>query len=149
MNNILFFISNNLVLSGMWFFFLNIIIFLIFKQFYLKAKIINNFDAIKLINKKNANIIDTRSLELYNTGHILNAIHLPLKDLSCEKIKKLNLSIITPIILIIHSSNNNKYIKKFIDNGINDIYVLKNGMNTWTLENLPTIKNKNNNFKKL
>ncbi|QCI16893.1 rhodanese-like domain-containing protein [Buchnera aphidicola (Aphis helianthi)] len=146
MNNILFFISNNLALSAIWLFFLIIIVVLIYKQFYLKEKIINNLDAIKLINEKNATIIDTRSLELYNTGHILNAIHIPLNDISFKKIKELNLSTVVPVILIIHSSNNNnKYIKKFIDNGISNIYILKNGMEAWNTENLPVITNKNNN----
>lgn len=143
MNNILFFISNNLILSGIWFLLLSIITILIFKKFYLKAKIINNFDAIKLINRQNAHVIDTRSLELYNSGHILNAIHIPLTQISCKKIKKFNLSNLIPIIIIVNSlENNNKYIKKFIDNGIKNIYILKNGMNSWNLENLPVIKNK-------
>ncbi|QFQ32797.1 rhodanese-like domain-containing protein [Buchnera aphidicola (Aphis fabae)] len=142
MNNILLFISNNLILSTLWFCLLSIIIFLTFKQFYLKAKLINSFYAINLINKKNAKIIDTRSLELYNSGHILNAIHIPLKKISFKKIQELNLSTVIPVILIIHSSsNNNKYIKNFMDNGIKNIYILKNGMDSWNMENLPVIKN--------
>ncbi|QIQ41111.1 MAG: rhodanese-like domain-containing protein [Buchnera aphidicola (Aphis urticata)] len=142
MNNILFFISNNFILSTIWFFLLNIIIFLIFKQLYCKAKIINNFYAIKLINERNAKIIDTRSLELYNTGHIVNAIHIPLNNISLKKIQELNLSTLNPVILIINASEqNNKYIKKFIDNGIKNIYILKNGMEAWNIENLPIITN--------
>jgi len=121
---------------------LNITIFLIFKQFFLKAKIINNFYAIKLINERNAKIIDTRSLELYNAGHIVNAIHIPLNNISLKKIQELNLSTLRPVILIINSSEkNNKYIKKFIDNGIKNIYILQNGMDAWNIENLPVITN--------
>ncbi|WP_343154299.1 rhodanese-like domain-containing protein [Buchnera aphidicola] len=143
MDNILFFISNNLILSIIWFSLLGVIFSLFFKQFFFKTKIINNFYAIKLINEKNANIIDTRSVELYNTGHILNAIHLPLEKISLEKIKKLNLSTVDPLILIIDSSaNNHKYIKKFIDNGIRNIYLLKGGMDSWNTENLPVVANK-------
>ncbi|QCI18047.1 rhodanese-like domain-containing protein [Buchnera aphidicola (Aphis nasturtii)] len=142
MNDILFFISNNFILSIIWFVLLNITIFLIFKQFFLKAKIINNFYAIKLINERNAKIIDTRSLELYNAGHIVNAIHIPLNNISLKKIQELNLSTLRPVILIINSSEkNNKYIKKFIDNGIKNIYILQNGMDAWNIENLPVITN--------
>lgn len=145
MDHILFFISNNLTLSVIWFFLFSIIIFLIFKQFSLKAQLINNFHAIKLINEKNANIIDTRSLELYNAGHILNAIHLPLKEISFKKIKELNLSTMVPILIIAQSSeNNNKYIRPFIHNGIKHIYILKHGMDSWNIENLPVVTNKNN-----
>ncbi|QCI16321.1 rhodanese-like domain-containing protein [Buchnera aphidicola (Aphis craccivora)] len=147
MNNILFFISNNLILSTIWFLLFSIIIFLIFKQFYLKEKLINNFYAIELINKKNAKIIDTRSFESYNSGHILNAIHIPLQNISFKKVKELNLPAIVPVILIIDSSkNNNKYVKFFIDNGIKNIYILKNGMDSWNIENLPVITNQNNNY---
>lgn len=143
MNNILSFISNNFILSTVWFFLLNIIIFLIFKPFYLKAKLVSNFDAIKLINERNAKIVDTRSLELYNLGHILNSIHIPLKNISFKKVQELNLSTLNPVILIINSSErNNKYIKNFLDNGIKNIYILKNGIASWDAENLPLVINK-------
>ncbi|QFQ31907.1 rhodanese-like domain-containing protein [Buchnera aphidicola] len=143
MNNILSFISNNFILSTVWFFLLNIIIFLIFKPFYLKAKLVSNFDAIKLINERNAKIVDTRSLELYNSGHILNSIHIPLKNISFKKVQELNLSTLNPVILIINSSErNNKYIKNFLDNGIKNIYILKNGIASWDAENLPLVINK-------
>ena len=144
MNNIMFFISNNLILSIIWFFLFSIIIFLTFNEFFLKAKLINSFYAIKLINEKNAKIIDTRSLELYNSGHIINAIHMPLKKISLQTIKDLNLSNIIPIIFIINSSENyNKYIKKFINCGVKNVYVLKNGMESWNIKNLPVITNDN------
>ncbi|ALD15020.1 hypothetical protein IX46_00270 [Buchnera aphidicola (Aphis glycines)] len=147
MNNILSFISNNFILTTIWLLLLNIIIFLIFKPFYLKARLINNFDAIKLINERNAKIVDTRSLELYNSGHIVNSIHIPLKNLSFKKIQELNLSTLNPIVLIIHSSQrNNKHINNFIDNGIKNVYILKNGIDSWSADNLPLIIKKPKSF---
>ncbi|AYN24453.1 rhodanese-like domain-containing protein [Buchnera aphidicola] len=147
MKDILFFISNNLVLSFIWFFFLILIIFLSTKNMFLKSKIINNFHAIKLINQKNAIVIDTRSVELYNSCHIVNAINVPLKNICSSKIKELNLSKSIPIILIIDSLDyHDKYIKKFIKYGLDRIFFLKNGMDAWNRENLPTTFNKKNSF---
>ncbi|QCI24712.1 rhodanese-like domain-containing protein [Buchnera aphidicola (Rhopalosiphum padi)] len=149
MKDILFFISNNLVLSFIWFFFLISIVFLSTKNMYLKSKIINNFHAIKLINENNAIVIDTRSVELYNSGHIVNAINIPFKNVFSKTIKDLDLSKSIPIILIIDSFDDyNKYIKKFIKYGLDEIYFLKNGMDSWNIENLPTTINKKNNFLK-
>ncbi|CAL4318327.1 Uncharacterized protein YibN [Buchnera aphidicola (Protaphis terricola)] len=143
MNNILFFISNHLLLSIIWFFFLFMIIFLSFNKFNFKGKIISSFDAVKLINEKNVTIIDTRSLELYNDGHILNSIHIPLNNNFLKKIQDLNLPSIQPIILIINlSDNNNKYIQKLLIDRRNNIYILNNGMYSWKTDNLPIIVNK-------
>lgn len=143
MKDLLFFISNHLLLSFIWFFFLISIIFLSTKDIYLKSKIISNFYAIKLINEKNAIIIDVRSLELYNSSHIINAINLPIQNICSKTIKKLNISRSIPIIIIIDSLEyKNKYIKKFAKYGLDKIYFLKNGMDSWNTENLPTIINK-------
>jgi rhodanese-related sulfurtransferase len=96
-----------------------------------------------LINQKNAIVIDTRSFELYCANHITNAINMPFKDICSKKIKELNLSKSIPIILVLdYLDHQNKYVKKFIKYGINKIYFLKNGMDSWNKENLPTISRK-------
>ncbi|CAL4318357.1 rhodanese-like domain-containing protein [Buchnera aphidicola] len=143
MQDILFFISNHLVLSIIWLFSLFLIIFFSTRNLYSKSKIINNFDAIKLINKKKAIIIDTRSFELYSSGHIVNAINIPIKDISLTNINKLKLSKSLPIILIVDSlTHHNKCIKEFIRSGLDKIYLLKDGMDSWEKERLPIIVNK-------
>ncbi|AAM67620.1 rhodanese-like domain-containing protein [Buchnera aphidicola] len=143
MQDALFFISNNLVLSLIWLFFLILIFFLSTKNMFLKSKIINNFHAINLINQKKAIIVDTRSVELYDSGHIINAINIPFNNICRKTIKKLSLSRSVPIILIIDSLEYNKYIKKFTKYGLDKVYFLKNGMNSWNSENLPTTFKKN------
>lgn len=143
MKDILFFISNHLVLSVTWFFSLFLMIFFSTKHLHLKSKIINNFHAIKLINEKKAIVIDIRSFELYSSGHIVNAINIPFKDLCLKNIKSLNLSKSVPIILILESlTYQNKCIKEFLRSGLDKIYILRDGMNRWNKEKLPTIVKK-------
>lgn len=143
MQDVVFFVMNHLFLSFVWCisFFLAIIFSI--KHLYLQSKLINNFFAIELINKKNAIVIDTRSLQLYESGHVINAFHIPFEKICSKVMQELNISKSSPIILIINTlENHNKYIKKFIKYGFNDIYILKNGMDLWNQDNLPIIFSK-------
>ncbi|AHG60312.1 rhodanese-like domain-containing protein [Buchnera aphidicola] len=140
MQDIVFFISENLILSSIWFFLLIIVILLIVKNFFLNFKFINNIQAIKLINKNNAIVIDTRSSKIFEKGHIVHSINIPLQKVSLKNINEIDLDKSFPIILIFHEVNEyNKYIREFIKSGFNDIFVLKNGIYNWNLDYLPLV----------
>ncbi|CAL4326118.1 rhodanese-like domain-containing protein [Buchnera aphidicola] len=140
MKDIIFFISEHYILSSIWFFLLIITILLIIKNLCLKFKFINNTEAIKLINKNNALVIDTRSLDLFQKGHIINSIHIPLKNFSLKYFKENNLYKSSPIILIFNETDQyNKCIHEFIKHGFNHIYILKNGIYCWNSDHLPLV----------
>ncbi|QCI15749.1 rhodanese-like domain-containing protein [Buchnera aphidicola] len=138
MQNIMFFINANTMLVSIWFFFLILVVFFTLKSFFLKAEIINTIKAIKLINQDNAIIIDTRSLDLFQKGHIINSINIPLDSIFLGSIKELEEYKLLPIILIIDQTQKyNKCAQEFLKHGFNRIYILKNGIYYWNIENLP------------
>ncbi|GAL68762.1 sulfur carrier protein adenylyltransferase ThiF [Jejuia pallidilutea] len=56
----------------------------------------NNTQKIKAFLEQNAVILDVRTKQEWNEGHIANAMHIPLSDLKnhVEEIKKLNKPVI-------------------------------------------------------
>ncbi|QNS01801.1 MAG: rhodanese-like domain-containing protein [Buchnera aphidicola (Pentalonia nigronervosa)] len=140
MEKIVFFVHEHLILSFLWVLLLCLIIFLLFKEYCSKFKFINNIQAINLINKKNAIVIDTRSSRNYQKGHIVNSIHISLQKVLSGKIKNIIFYNSHPIILIFSSSYiQNKYIDEFLKCGFKKIFVLRNGIYGWDLENLPLV----------
>lgn len=140
MQNLIFFINEHLMLSIIWTFFLILIIMITVKDLCSKSKIINNFQAINLINKKSALVIDTRSLECFKKGHIVNSINIPLKNIFLGKISEIKLYSSFPVILILNSSHvDKKCITEFLNYGFNKIFILKNGIYNWNLEHLPLV----------
>ncbi|QCI17470.1 rhodanese-like domain-containing protein [Buchnera aphidicola (Acyrthosiphon lactucae)] len=140
MQDIVFFISEHIILITIWFFCLVLAIFFIIKNIFLKSKIISNFQAIKLINQNNAIIIDTRSPKFFEEGHIINSINIPLKDVFLGKIKEMQVDKFSPIILILNETyKDNKCIKEFFKHGFKHVYILKNGVYYWKADHLPLI----------
>ncbi|QCI21948.1 rhodanese-like domain-containing protein [Buchnera aphidicola] len=144
MYNLVFFFNEHFILSILWIFFLIGSFFLTIKHISFKDKIIDNTQAIKLINKKNAIIVDTRSKEVFQQGHIVNSINIPLKNIILGKIKEIKDYKSLPIILILNEMNECKNcMNELLKHGFNNIFFLKNGISHWISENLPlTIKNK-------
>lgn len=140
MQDVVFFFSEHLILSAFWFFFLISSLFLIIKSISLKDKFIGNIQAIKLINQKNAVVIDTRSEEIFKRGYIVNSIHFPLKNILLGNLKEIEAYKAFPIILILSDMNEcTNCMKEFLKYGFNNVYFLNNGIYCWTLDNLPLI----------
>jgi len=110
------------------------------KNLFLQCKFINNIEVIKLINKNNAIVIDTRSLELFKKGHIINSINIPLKNFCLKNIQAVDTYKSSPIILILNETYQyNNCIKECIKNGFHQIYIFKNGIYYWNLDHLPLV----------
>lgn len=97
-------------------------------------------EAITLINRENAVVIDIRSKEIFATGHISESISLPLKDLE-KNLKKIEKYKSQPIIIVCSLGNDSLKAEHILkQNGFN-ARVLNNGLNSWTREQLPLVKN--------
>ncbi|QCI25288.1 rhodanese-like domain-containing protein [Buchnera aphidicola (Sitobion avenae)] len=144
MQDVVFFFNEHIILCSIWFFSFIAVIFFMTKNIFLKSKIINNFQAIELINRDKAIIIDTRSKESFKTGHIMNSINIPLKNIFLGDIEEVQIYKISPIILILNDTySENKCIQEFLKHGFKYVYILKNGIYYWDTEHLPlVVKNK-------
>ena len=97
-------------------------------------------DVTRLINSEEAVVVDVRSDAEFDSGHILNAIHIPATSLSQDlgKLKKYQSKpIITTCRSGQRSSTAGALLKK---NGFEQVYTLSGGIAAWEGADLPLVK---------
>ena len=138
---ILPFVKNHLLLSLGWVVLFIAIIVLTIKCKLSKVKIINNAQAIHMINKQDAVIIDTRSADSFKKGHITdshNILPTDIKNASAKKIEKFKENI---VILIDENGLSSTNIGEIlVKQGFSNVFVLKDGIAGWNGENLPLVR---------
>lgn len=101
---------------------------------------VSPMDATRLINHEDAVVLDVRSAGEFGQGHILNAMHIPLSNLS-DQIRKLEKYRTRPIITACRtghqSANAGSALRK---QGFEKVYNLSGGMLAWENANLPLTK---------
>jgi len=96
--------------------------------------------AIQLMNHQNAAIIDIRNKETFVNGHILNAMSIPLTELS-QQGNKLDKMKTQPIIIVCASGSESQHAAALlIKQGFNHVTILANGIRAWRDAGLPLIK---------
>jgi len=99
---------------------------------------IDNMQAIKLINYSRATVIDTRDQEIFKTGHIVNSVHFPLKTMFLEYLQDIQVYKMNPIILILNDMNDRHVCMNILSKqGFKDVYILKDGIYGWDINHLP------------
>lgn len=96
-------------------------------------------DAVRLINK-GAMIIDVRSPDAFETGHIVNARHVALADVDSNKgiaKKQKNKTLLT---VCDDGSTSGKAANILRDAGFENTFSLKGGLRSWQAENLPLVR---------
>ena len=97
-------------------------------------------DAVQLINKHDAVIVDIREANEFAAGHILNARNIPLKDIE-SRVKELAKFKEKPVIVTCDSGNRSRggvaALKKL---GFAQVYNLTGGLGAWQQAGLPTEK---------
>ena len=94
-------------------------------------------EAVTLINREGAVVVDIRSAEDYAAGHIIDAVHFPLADLpkGGDKLKKLAGK---PLIVCCMSGNlAGQAARELKRQGCTQVHALKGGLAAWRTENLP------------
>ena len=95
-------------------------------------------DAVSLINK-DALVLDLRSVEAYNRGHIVNSRNLPFDELDAKLPKLGNLSGRTVVTVCDAGVNSAKAAQKLRQAGVEHAYGLKGGMNGWSQDGMPVV----------
>ena len=93
---------------------------------------------ISLSNKDQALIVDLRSSEAFNSGHITASINIPLNDVSRRSNEIINSTKSVVLVCETGSSSTNagETLKK---EGLKDIFILRGGINEWKISNLPLV----------
>ena len=96
--------------------------------------------ALQLINHKNALILDVREEKEFNTGHILNAMLIPLGKFR-ERIGELERYREQPIVVVCRSGQRSTAACVLLGKqGFSLVYNLAGGMLAWQKANLPLEK---------
>jgi rhodanese-related sulfurtransferase len=97
-------------------------------------------DAIDLINHRDAVVLDTREVNELEEGTIVNAVHIPLGQLS-SKLDKLQQYKSRPVIASCRSgSRSGVAANTLVKNGFEEVYNLRGGILAWKNANLPLEK---------
>ncbi|MWP49443.1 MULTISPECIES: rhodanese-like domain-containing protein [unclassified Gilliamella] len=138
---ILPFIKNHLLLSLGWIVLFIAIIVLTIKGKLSKVKVTNNAQAIQMLNKQDAVIIDIRSADSFKKGHITdsyNVLPIDIKNASAKTIEKFKEKI---VILIDENGLSSVGVGEIlVKQGFSNVFVLKDGIAGWNGENLPLVK---------
>ncbi len=97
-------------------------------------------DAVLLINREEAVILDIRDTAQFAKGHILGAINLPAAELE-QKIRQLD-KYSDKTIIIVHSTSQppGKTGVTLQNNGFLNVKNLRGGISAWVNANLPLVK---------
>ena len=98
-------------------------------------------DAVALMNK-DALVLDLRSVEAFNRGHIVNARNVPHEELDAKLGKLGNLEGKTVVAVCDAGINSAKAAQKLRQAGVVNAYGLKGGMNGWTQDGMPVVTGK-------
>ena len=99
-------------------------------------------EAIRLINA-GATVIDVRSFERYQSGHIIGARHIPLDELADKAPKKLAALKSKPV--VVYDDNgmmSNRAVNQLRGLQFENVVNLKGGVLAWARENFPLEKGK-------
>ena len=93
---------------------------------------------ISLSNQDQALIVDLRSSEAFNSGHITASINIPVNDVSrrSNEIISSTKSVVLVCETGSSSTNAGETLKK---EGLKDIFILRGGINEWKMSNLPLV----------
>lgn len=103
----------------------------------LGEKRVNATEAVRLINDRDALIVDLRPAPEFKRGHLLNAMNLPFPKIE-ERASEIGKDKARPVVLYCAlGSMAGQAAIKLKKLGFTEVYPLKGGLNAWTGANLP------------
>jgi len=103
--------------------------------------------AVALINNDGI-VVDLRSKEAYDSGHIVNAKNIPFDELEANQARIESFKN-KPVVAVCDAGNtSNKAVASLRDAGFVSAYGLKGGMNAWKQAGMPIVTGKKTKSKK-
>lgn len=101
---------------------------------------IGTLEATRLINQKDALVLDVRDEGEFKAGHIPNSRHIPLAGIG-SRLKELEKFRKRPVVIICRSGSRSGAAAGILKkSGFNDVVVLQGGLTAWAQANLPVEK---------
>jgi len=103
---------------------------------------LSSSEAILLINRRNAVVIDVRTAQAYAVGHLPQARHLPAADLSA-KAQQVAKNKVTPVIVVCQTGQQSaKALDVLQQAGYTEVHSLQGGVDGWQKAGLPVVASK-------
>lgn len=141
MQDLMLFVSNHVLLFSAWLVLLILIILNERREFLGGVLQIMPQEAVEMINHQQAIVLDFRSAEAFQKGHILGAKSVQAnfynaKDHAYKRLKNKR------VFILIHENRQaiQKIAKDMQAQGFQKIYILKNGMTAWLEAGMPIAK---------
>jgi len=97
-------------------------------------------DAVMLINRSNAVVLDVRNDTEFAAGHITDAKHIPVEQLA-DRLAELKKYKDKPVLVNCQAGiRSSKACSILLKNEFTKVYNLEGGLNAWEKANLPVIK---------
>ncbi len=143
MQEIMPFVSDHPMLCLAWVALLIAVIVTTVKTRFSKVNEITRGEAIRLINKEDAVIVDLRSRDDYRKGHIANALNLTSSEVKSGNLGELDKVKTKPVIVVCATGTTSREPAENLNKaGFERVYVLKEGISGWSGENLPLVRGK-------
>ncbi len=136
MERFLEFFINHWVLTGLWL----VLFAALFAYLQKKAgKTVSTHEATRLINQDSGFILDIREKKVFDKGHIVNAINIPLVKLE-ERITELEKNKNNPFIVVCQMGHQSgEGVKKLEAKGYPLVFRMTGGMTEWQTQGLPLV----------
>ncbi|OOF53227.1 rhodanese-like domain-containing protein [Rodentibacter trehalosifermentans] len=135
------FAQKHTLLTVSWFAIFAAVIYTFFKSATEKFKVIAHPEVIRLMNNEDAVVIDLRTLDEYQRGHIINSINLLPSDIKNANLGKIEQHKEKPLVLVdINGISAPTSAALLVKQGFTKVYILKEGISAWMGANLPIVK---------
>lgn len=136
MAQIIEFIGNHWILSGLW-----VLIFIAIVGYHSLAggTPLSSHQATLLLNHSDGVMVDIRDKKDFDAGHITNAVNLPLSKLK-ERHSELDKYRSRPIIIVCNMGQaSSEAVSLLQKSGFENVHRLKGGITEWRSQGLPLV----------
>jgi len=131
----------NLVLLGVVVASGSMLIWPLVSRLFLRTSEVGTFEAVQLINRKDAVVVDVRETGDYAAGHIANARHIPEAQLR-DRAGELDKFKARPIIVSCRSGTRAPVVAGALrKRGFQEVVALRGGVAAWQQAGMPLAKN--------
>jgi rhodanese-related sulfurtransferase len=101
---------------------------------------VGTFEAVQLINRRDALVLDVRDTGDFEAGHIVNARHIPEAQLA-ERVKELDKYKSRPIVVSCRTGARAPVVTGMLrKRGFPEVFALRGGVSAWQQASLPLDK---------
>ncbi|GAA3544410.1 rhodanese-like domain-containing protein [Zobellella aerophila] len=135
------FAANHTLLTMAWLGLAGAVIYMSVMSKLTKVTVVGSQQAVMLINKQDAVVVDIRSAEEFRKGHIAGAINVPNTQLKANNLNLIEKYKGSPVVLVCDTGMTSSAAGRVLSKaGFTQVYTLRGGLSDWRSQNLPITK---------